>query len=69
MPGVAEAVTGPFDVAAVLARRDEVINNLDDSAQLPWLEDRADNALPRDARLDGERRVRVGDECWSLATQ
>jgi polysaccharide export outer membrane protein len=33
-------VTGELDVAAVLARRDEVIHDLDDAAQLPWLEDR-----------------------------
>ena len=41
MPGVAEAVGGRgLDVAAVLARRDEVIHGLDDAEQLPWLEDR-----------------------------
>jgi pyruvate/2-oxoglutarate dehydrogenase complex dihydrolipoamide dehydrogenase (E3) component len=34
VPGVA---TGPIDSAAVLRRRDEVIHNLDDSGQLPWL--------------------------------
>jgi dihydrolipoamide dehydrogenase len=31
---------GGLDVAAVLARRDEVIHDLDDSSQLPWLADR-----------------------------
>lgn len=62
VPGVAEAVTGPLDARAVLARRDEIIHDLDDSAQVPWLIDR-DIALFRgDARLDGERRVRVGDD-------
>src|SRR5512134_4001701 len=40
VPGVAEAVTGPLDSGAVLARRDEIIHNLDDGAQLPWLEER-----------------------------
>ena len=40
VPGAAGAVT-ELDVAAVLARRDEVIHDLDDDAQLPWLEDRA----------------------------
>ena len=29
-----------LDVAAVLARRDEVIHDLDDSSQVPWLEER-----------------------------
>ena len=54
-----EAVTGELDVAAVLARRDEVIHDLDDSGQLPWLErprDRRSSAAA--AALDGERRVR-----------
>jgi pyruvate/2-oxoglutarate dehydrogenase complex dihydrolipoamide dehydrogenase (E3) component len=62
VPGATEAVTGPVDVEAVLARRDEVVNNLDDSNQVPWLSDR-DIALFRgSARLDGERRVLVGDD-------
>src|ERR671916_1510965 len=37
VPGAAEAVTGDLDVAAILSRRDEVIHDLDDSGQLPWL--------------------------------
>jgi dihydrolipoamide dehydrogenase len=62
VPGASEAVTGELDVQAVLDHRDEVINNLDDSSQLPWLEHR-DIALFRgDARLDGELRVRVGED-------
>src|SRR5919108_177593 len=62
IPGAAEAIDGPLDVAAVLARRDEVIHHLDDSAQLPWLEER-EIALYRGwGRLDGEQRVLVGDE-------
>ena len=40
VPGVNEAVTGELDPQAVLARRDEVIHDLDDSGQLPWLEER-----------------------------
>src|SRR3954449_7400900 len=40
IPGAAEAATGELDVPAALARRDEVIHDLDDSVQLPWLEDR-----------------------------
>ncbi len=35
--GAAQAATGELDVAAALARRDEIIHGLDDSAQLPWL--------------------------------
>ena len=44
IPGAAEAVTGALDVQAVLDRRDEIIHDLDDSVQLPWLEDRGDRA-------------------------
>jgi len=62
VPGVAEAVTGDVDATAVLARRDEVIHDLDDSSQLPWLEDKGVELLRGEGRIDGERRVRVGDD-------
>ena len=40
----------------VLARRDEVIHDLDDGGMIPWLEDRGDRAPAAAARaLDGER--------------
>ncbi len=61
VPGVAEAVTGALDPEAVLARRDEVIHDLDDSGQLPWLEDRGIELFRGEGRLDGEKRVVVGD--------
>ena len=62
IPGVAEAVTGELDVRAVLNRRDEIIHGLDDKHMEPWLEDRG-VAIFRDAgKLDGERRVVVGDD-------
>jgi pyruvate/2-oxoglutarate dehydrogenase complex dihydrolipoamide dehydrogenase (E3) component len=62
VPGAAEAVTGELDVAAALARRDEVVHDLDDSVQVPWLEDRGVTLVRGDARLAGERRVRVGED-------
>jgi pyruvate/2-oxoglutarate dehydrogenase complex dihydrolipoamide dehydrogenase (E3) component len=62
IPGAAEAVTGELDVAAVLARRDEVIHDLDDDAQLPWLQDRGIELIRGHGRLSGQRRVTVGDE-------
>ncbi|HZO35500.1 MAG TPA: NAD(P)/FAD-dependent oxidoreductase [Solirubrobacteraceae bacterium] len=62
VPGAAEAVTGTVDVGATLKRRDEVIHELDDSAQLPWLDNRGVTLVRGHARLDGDRRVRVGDE-------
>jgi dihydrolipoamide dehydrogenase len=57
IPGAREAVTGDLDVGAVLARRDEVIHDLDDRGQLPWLEQRGVTVLRGHARLDGERQV------------
>ena len=62
IPGAAEAVDGELDVAAVLERRDEIIHDLDDSAQLPWLEERGIALYRGWGRLDGEQRVVVGDE-------
>src|ERR671910_52681 len=37
VPGVRELVSGKLDPEVVLARRDEVIHDLDDSGQVPWL--------------------------------
>jgi pyruvate/2-oxoglutarate dehydrogenase complex dihydrolipoamide dehydrogenase (E3) component len=62
IPGAAEAVTGELDVQAALDRRDEVIHDLDDSSQLPWLEDRGIELFRGHGALDGERRVKVGDD-------
>jgi dihydrolipoamide dehydrogenase len=62
IPGAAEAITGSLDVQAVLDRRDEIIHDLDDGSQLPWLEDRGIALLRGFGELTGERRVRVGDE-------
>ena len=62
VPGVREAVTGDLDVAATLRRRDEVIHDLDDSSQLPWLEERGIALFRGWGRLDGERTVVVGED-------
>ncbi len=51
-----------LDVPRALARRDEVIHDLDDSAQLPWLQERGVSVARGEARLEGERTVRVGDQ-------
>jgi len=59
IPGAAEALTGELDVEAVLARRDQSVNDLDDSNQVPWLAARNIELVRGAARLDGERRVRV----------
>ena len=62
IPGVAEAVTGELDAQAVLKRRDEITHDLDDSGMVPWLEERNCTVVRGAGRLDGERRVVVGDD-------
>jgi dihydrolipoamide dehydrogenase len=62
IPGVREAVTGDLDAEAVLKRRDEIIHDLDDSSQVPWLEKRNVTVVRAPARLDGEKRVAAGDD-------
>jgi pyruvate/2-oxoglutarate dehydrogenase complex dihydrolipoamide dehydrogenase (E3) component len=61
VPGVPTG-HGELDPQAVLHRRDEVVHDLDDSVQLPWLEARDIDLFRGSARFDGERRVTVGDE-------
>jgi len=60
MPGV--AADDRLDPQAVLDRRDEVVHDLDDSGQLPWLEERGIELFRGTGQLDGEQRVRAGDE-------
>ncbi|MDX6540767.1 MAG: hypothetical protein QOI71_2377, partial [Gaiellales bacterium] len=49
----------PIDTAAVLRRRDEVIHNLDDSGQLPWLETRGVTLVRGRGRITGELTLAV----------
>nr|MBA3266782.1 NAD(P)/FAD-dependent oxidoreductase [Acidimicrobiia bacterium] len=62
VPGAAEAVTGELDVPVALARRDEVIHDLDDSGAVPWLEEKGIALFRAHGQLDGERRVLAGDD-------
>ena len=59
VPGL--AVDPRLDAKAVLDRRDEVVHDLDDSGQLPWLGERGIELFRGSGALDGERRVRVGE--------
>jgi pyruvate/2-oxoglutarate dehydrogenase complex dihydrolipoamide dehydrogenase (E3) component len=63
VPGI--AVDGGLDAQAVLDRRDAVVHDLDDSGQLPWLEERGIELFRGSGALDGERRVRVGGDLLS----
>jgi pyruvate/2-oxoglutarate dehydrogenase complex dihydrolipoamide dehydrogenase (E3) component len=62
VPGVGGGLNDRLDPQAVLDRRDEVIHDRDDSGQLPWLEERGIELFRGEGRLDGERRVVVGDD-------
>ena len=62
VPGVCEAVTGGLDVQSVVDRRDEIVHDLDDAGQVPWLTERAITLVRGHGRLEGERLVRAGDE-------
>ncbi len=67
VPGAAEAVTGTLDVGASLARRDEIIHDLDDSAQVPWLESQGVTLIRGHGRLTGERQVTVDGKEYAAA--
>lgn len=59
LPGTA-TVTGPsLDVAAVLARRDEIVSHHDDSSQVQWARDTGIEPIRGRGRLAGERTVEV----------
>jgi pyruvate/2-oxoglutarate dehydrogenase complex dihydrolipoamide dehydrogenase (E3) component len=62
VPGAAQAARGELDIAAVLHRRDEIVHNLHDAAQLPWLEERSVTLVRGHGALVSERAVQVGDE-------
>src|SRR5829696_6615975 len=61
VPGAAAAVTGTLDVPAVLARRDRMTSDWDDSGQVEWLRGAGIDLLRGAARFTGPRRLEVVD--------
>ncbi|HEY0165596.1 MAG TPA: NAD(P)/FAD-dependent oxidoreductase [Jatrophihabitans sp.] len=60
LPGVRSLVGNrPLDVQAVLARRDEVVNHLDDSSQVDWALGAGIDVVRGRGRLSGVREVTV----------
>jgi len=59
IPGVPVGGDAELDPAAVLARRDQVIHNEDDSGQLPWLEERGIDLHRGAGRFVAEGRIEV----------
>src|SRR5262249_60406684 len=61
IPGVPVGDDAELDPAAVLARRDQVIHDRDDSVQLPWLEERGIDLYRGEGGFVGEGRIAVRD--------
>jgi len=59
LPGVAEAVSGPVNLEAVLARRDRFTHDRDDSSQLEWAKGQGIDVVRGRGRLTGVRTVEV----------
>lgn len=62
VPGAKESVQAGVDVAATLARRDAIVNDLSDDRQVPWLTERDITLVRGHGRLAGERTVIVGED-------
>jgi pyruvate/2-oxoglutarate dehydrogenase complex dihydrolipoamide dehydrogenase (E3) component len=62
IPGVPVGGDAELDPEAVLARRDAAIHDLDDSGQLPWLEERQIDLFRGAGRLVSAGRIAVGDD-------
>src|SRR3954468_6080315 len=48
---------GPLDSEPIFARRDEVIHDLDDSTQVPWLQERGVTLVRGRGTISGKLRV------------
>ena len=64
--GAAQAVSGTVDVAAVLARRDEVTHGWDDSSQVDWVRSAGIDLVRGGARVTGERTVQVTSDAGTV---
>ena len=59
VPGAAEALTGPIDVAKALAQRDYLTSNWDDAGQVPWLQEQGIELVRGTGRLADRQVVDV----------
>lgn len=67
-PGVSAAVTGKIDVKAALRRRNDRVDNWDDTSQVKWLTRIGATLIRGYGRLAGERTVKVTDSDGRLTT-
>ncbi|KAB1660269.1 NAD(P)/FAD-dependent oxidoreductase [Pseudoclavibacter chungangensis] len=68
LPGVAEAVRGGLDVAAVLDRRDAFTSHWSDAGQVDWVEGIGAELVRGTGRIAGERTVEVTGETGEVTT-
>lgn len=66
--GAREAVTRDLDVAGVLARRDGITHDWNDSSQVEWLQGAGIDLVRGHGRLAGEKRVEVTDADGATTT-
>lgn len=59
VPGAAQAVSGPLDPGAVMARRTEFTSDWDDADQVQWLRAAGIDLIRGAGELTGERQVRI----------
>jgi dihydrolipoamide dehydrogenase len=59
LPGLSQAVRGPLDVPAVLARRDTYASHWKDAGQVEWLNGTGADLYRGQGRLTGPRRLAV----------
>jgi pyruvate/2-oxoglutarate dehydrogenase complex dihydrolipoamide dehydrogenase (E3) component len=59
VPGAVEALTGALDSRAAFARRDQLVGGWDDSAQLPFFEEKGVAFVRGSGRIAGDRAVDV----------
>jgi pyruvate/2-oxoglutarate dehydrogenase complex dihydrolipoamide dehydrogenase (E3) component len=64
-PGAREAVSGGVDASEALAWRDFMVSDYDDSRQAAWAEGEGIDLIRGSGRLDGPRRVAVGDSVYT----
>ena len=62
VPGVAAAITGSVDPAAVLGRRDVFVSHWDDDGQVAWLDSTGITLIRGRARFTGPRELVVTDD-------
>ncbi|MFF4488207.1 dihydrolipoyl dehydrogenase family protein [Streptomyces sp. NPDC001544] len=68
LPGLSQAVQGPLDAAAVLARRDEYTSHWKDDGQVGWLDGVGADLYRGHGRLAGARTVTVTGPGGGLTT-